>query len=648
MIKNLLNLTKASFICIALFTISTNSFSQNLILNPSFENGTGNDFDDWFKFNGAANLNATSVASEVKAGSRALKVTSPGGNPWETQMASKEVATTVGTVYTYSFYIKAATAGTTVRISTTNDDTNYGNDHYSADFTVTTEWQKFSGTFTGYDVSTRLLLDLGKNANTYFVDEVSLTPPSVGVPGGGSYIFDDAYPLQHQFQGYGEGAVRTTVTNTPVDPANPVKVGQKALSLVAGPEYSAIALVYYNDSPTPITPYPGGVSFWVYGKQSTSGDNVSVNVGTILATPPPSYGWTSFSATKNFQVPVGKWVKGFVSWADMGNPASSAGVVFGTEAGNSFIIDEVKYLNEAPCAEPANKISGTVVSGTTNPSAVTDAGMYITFKQGDLIENVVPVVNGAFSIDANLCNGTYEVSLSTTPGGSSVPAAPAGKTFSKITYNGVEVNNTGKINITFAQNEVVVPVARKNAEVTNLTFTLQETLPVSINKFAAKVASKGVNVEWSTSAESNFSHFEVQKSINGKEFNTLAIVKSNVNGSYNTTDINPTAGINYYRLKMVDLDGSSELSKIVSVDVNKNKNYFEFANPVANEAIMLKTNVEAPSFTLYTSMGKKIAVSIVTKANGTYEITPTQTIEGIYFLNISSKNGNTSKKVLFK
>lgn len=85
------------------------------------------------------------------------------------------------------------------------------------------------------------------------------------------------------------------------------------------------------------------------------------------------------------------------------------------------------------------------------------------------------------------------------------------------------------------------------------------TLPISLASFTAKAINGVVNLNWQTSFEENTSHFEILRSIDGKEF--LKIGEMNANRissstkSYAFSDSKAFNGINYYLLKQVDLDG---------------------------------------------------------------------------------------------
>lgn len=148
-----------------------------ILLNGGFEEGDGDEFTNWSKFNGADLLTATTSPDEVRNGSRALRAVGFGGDAWRTQLASDAVPTVDGVEYTASLWIKAAVGpgnGGTIRMSTTGN----GDAQYQGDVTVTTEWQKVEWLFTANSTQTGIVLDLGATQDAvYFVDDVSLLAP---------------------------------------------------------------------------------------------------------------------------------------------------------------------------------------------------------------------------------------------------------------------------------------------------------------------------------------------------------------------------------------------------------------------------------------------------------------------------------------
>ena len=95
-------------------------------------------------------------------------------------------------------------------------------------------------------------------------------------------------------------------------------------------------------------------------------------------------------------------------------------------------------------------------------------------------------------------------------------------------------------------------------------------LPVTLLSFDAALNNKIIQLNWKTSSEQNSKLFEVQKSADGTNFYTAGIVSAAGNSSstrsYNLTD-KELNEFNYYRLKMVDLDGKYIISKTVLIKI---------------------------------------------------------------------------------
>lgn len=125
-------------------------------------------------------------------------------------------------------------------------------------------------------------------------------------------------------------------------------------------------------------------------------------------------------------------------------------------------------------------------------------------------------------------------------------------------------------------------------------------LPVQLLSLTAKRSKEDVILNWITASEFNSSHFEIERSVNGKTFTGAGSVNANGNSSralqYRFTDINaPLVHTVYYRLKMVDKDGSFRYSNIVSVALEKVAAINEitvFPNPF-KESVYIKTSAAA-------------------------------------------------------
>ena len=118
-------------------------------------------------------------------------------------------------------------------------------------------------------------------------------------------------------------------------------------------------------------------------------------------------------------------------------------------------------------------------------------------------------------------------------------------------------------------------------------------LDVKLDDFTAK---KQINqtalLKWQTLSETNNNYFAIEHSVDAKNFIPVGKILSNGNTSrghdYSFTHSNPVNGMNYYRLKMVDINGKAEYSSVRMVAFGKSNNSLTiFPNPAANKTTLL-------------------------------------------------------------
>jgi endo-1,4-beta-xylanase len=150
----------------------------DLSRNGGFEEGTATGFDGWTVWNtdNNAQILVGGGTAEVYEGTRSMKVVNPvanAGNQWRVQVAGDFINTTNGSQYLVSFWIKAAAAGGSIRLSS-GTPTGQGSAQYQADQTIGTTWKEVTWAFTANAPQTRIVFDMGQAANTYFVDKVTV------------------------------------------------------------------------------------------------------------------------------------------------------------------------------------------------------------------------------------------------------------------------------------------------------------------------------------------------------------------------------------------------------------------------------------------------------------------------------------------
>ena len=150
------------------------------------------------------------------------------------------------------------------------------------------------------------------------------------------------------------------------------------------------------------------------------------------------------------------------------------------------------------------------------------------------------------------------------------------------------------------------------------THTLAEDmsspLPIELISFDARLNDKKeVDIFWTTTTEINNDYFSVERSKDGVFFTQIAQVNGVGNSTsthhYKALDDNPFIGINYYRLKQVDYDGTKTYSAIRSVIITSDQHFTAYPNPmnavlhITGEGISNSGNV---AIEIYDALGKMV------------------------------------------
>ncbi|HWZ16188.1 MAG TPA: T9SS type A sorting domain-containing protein [Mucilaginibacter sp.] len=113
-------------------------------------------------------------------------------------------------------------------------------------------------------------------------------------------------------------------------------------------------------------------------------------------------------------------------------------------------------------------------------------------------------------------------------------------------------------------------------------------LVVHLLSFTGTKAITGAQINWTTENEQDYTSFTVERSTdNGITFTSLNNVASSSQGSYGFLDTNPLLGVDMYRLKITDLNGTVTYSNVVSLTYTTspvviNNPLKVYPNPVAN------------------------------------------------------------------
>jgi len=162
------------------------------------------------------------------------------------------------------------------------------------------------------------------------------------------------------------------------------------------------------------------------------------------------------------------------------------------------------------------------------------------------------------------------------------------------------------------------------------------SLPLTLISFNASIINGSVKAWWSTSNEVNTAAFEVERSSDGRNFTAVAQkTAKNVSGvnGYDAVDVAPLSGLSYYRLKMIDKDGSFKYSQVVTVKFRTTTKLDVFPNPTNGSLTISHSKAtNGAAIRIYTMEGKLVksinaqrdavqtAINISELVNGNYQV----------------------------
>jgi len=191
----------------------------------------------------------------------------------------------------------------------------------------------------------------------------------------------------------------------------------------------------------------------------------------------------------------------------------------------------------------------------------------------------------------------------------------------------------------------------------NSTTSLAVTdfLPIKLESFNANLVDCKSDLTWTTSAEENFRKFEVEMSVDGKNFETVGIVNSKgVSGNGSTYKFKHEGknGSLYYRLKSVDNNGSYSYSDVINVNRDCDKRKISlYPNPAADVLTVDVINSDVSSSieaigVLYNSVGKEVGRYNILNDKNYLDVSKQPS--GAYVLKISGNDVNENYQVVIE
>ncbi len=187
----------------------------------------------------------------------------------------------------------------------------------------------------------------------------------------------------------------------------------------------------------------------------------------------------------------------------------------------------------------------------------------------------------------------------------------------------------------------------------------QGPLPVNLLWFTVtKFNGKQALLNWKTAQEINSAHFQIERSNDALIFNAIGSVQAAGNSStgivYNFTDQQPANGLNYYRLKQVDIDGKFVYTPTRVLRFNESDAglvkyfpnptngllYIELTGTMASESKLINISTVAGVVV------EQIKLGAVT--NNILSINLDKYARGIYFIQIKTPTANSTQRIILQ
>jgi len=415
---------------------------------------------------------------------------------------------------------------------------------------------KVAVTGTGFSVETDAPATVAANGSATF--QVKLSPVTVGVYTGTiSIANDDADENPYNFAITGYGYDGTKGLQTITFNALPIKVLGDPNFDPAATSSLGLPITYTSSNTTVADIISGNIRVKAAGTTtitaSQPGDantNPAKSIAQLLTVtpilPPPG---TNMIANPTFDVNTTGW-----SFANKAGGAST--VVSVAQPGYTTNVGQVTMTNLGTSNSNVDNIQLS-----TNVFVVKDRNYLITFTAS---------ADAARNIRLNfLLNASP---FSTIFSRNTIPVTTIPTTFGPYFWTSTY---TGSIAFRFFLGGSAIPVYLDNVQMTEEA----SVLPIGLQSFTGNLNGNNALLNWATTQEINAKEFKIEKSTDGTSFYGIGTVaaKNAVNGyRYSFTDYNVPVGQLFYRLKMVDKDGSFKSSRIVSLKKGS------IASPVIN------------------------------------------------------------------
>ena len=366
----------------------------------------------------------------------------------------------------------------------------------------------------------------------------------------------------------------------------------------------------------------------------------TLTIGTLTLT----QGSLLFSGTNRGIVSTlsGGNANSFVNALTLTSEASATPAVLVYPLGHTIGRYRLLTLAATQTTPTATSYTARILTGNGNDRSVTPPLTRVSKHRyySVMEENTTNFLTGALTLsfgpDDHVTNTSTLRIARSVAGAPYADVAPTNSSTPAIT--GTATNGT----IT----DVVSTLLGDFALATTATDLTENPLPVVLTSFGAQRQAAGVvAASWTTASEQNSASFDVQRSLDGRTFVTVASVTARGTSTQNTTyaaqDNTAPAATIYYRLRQVDTDGKAVFSQVVTVAgttlVAGTTELTLYPNPTTDRITAALPAADGRTYRVLNALGQVVSHGTAEATNPTVEVR--QLPAGLYFLELHTAAG---------
>ncbi|WP_158638370.1 T9SS type A sorting domain-containing protein [Panacibacter ginsenosidivorans] len=228
-------------------------------------------------------------------------------------------------------------------------------------------------------------------------------------------------------------------------------------------------------------------------------------------------------------------------------------------------------------------------------------------------------------------------------------------------YSGIDMTNgtaTSTLQAPYvnysSKYKVVLTDAFGCKDSTTMLFTnsMCSILSVSLLNFTAVKNNNDVQLNWSTATEANSKYFVIERSTDQQTWSQIGYVNaagnSNTIKNYSFVDSLPFTGLNYYRLKQVDMDARYYLSSVRSVQISSKWKINIYPNPVTGNVLQLTSNAQLKTIIISDVYGRILLKRTASDITNADRVNIAGYAAGLYFIQVSSDENKVLRTSFIK